>query len=62
MRDDIIRVENEIGILIAYVYTDDPDKVGTEGWHGPNKTWVEYIARPALMRQRVVSDGRPTNH
>ena len=43
---DIMYAENDF-ILLTWVYTDDPSKVGTFGWHGPNQIYVEYIARPA---------------
>ena len=43
--DDILHVENDF-VSLAYVYTDDPAKVGTCGWHGRRQIWVEYIARP----------------
>lgn len=37
--------ENDF-IRLAWAYTNDPAKVGTFGWHGPDRVCVEYILAP----------------
>jgi hypothetical protein len=44
---DSYYAENDV-VRIAWVYTDDPAKVGTFGWHGPQQIGVEYVARPKI--------------
>lgn len=41
---DIHYVEND-WIRLAWVYTDDPAKFGTFGWHGPQQIGVEYVTQ-----------------
>lgn len=40
---DILWLENELAI-IAYAVTDDPEKIGSLGLHGPDEMCVQYIS------------------
>ncbi len=54
---DVHYAENDF-IRLAFVYTDDITQLGTGGWHGPDKIWVEYVARPSAAHGQGREEGK----
>ena len=49
MDGDIYMAKNDFCSL-AWAVTDDPAKVGSFGWHGPQQIGVEYVSADWVKR------------